>query len=94
MFPDDERFGLRSQIRRCANSIGANIAEACGREGKDRGAFLVYAIASSEELEHHLIVSADLGFLPLTVSISLRRELDQIRRMLKSLRRRAAERIP
>jgi len=30
-FPSEERFGLTSQIRRSCSSIGANIAEGCGR---------------------------------------------------------------
>ena len=32
-FPSDERFGLTSQIRRAAASIGANLAEGAGRRG-------------------------------------------------------------
>ena len=32
-FPSDERFGLTSQMRRCSSSIGANLAEGCGRGG-------------------------------------------------------------
>jgi hypothetical protein len=32
-FPREERFGVTSQIRRCSASIGANIAEGCGKRG-------------------------------------------------------------
>ncbi len=35
-FPREERFGLTSQIRRSCASIGANLAEGCGRRS-DRG---------------------------------------------------------
>jgi four helix bundle protein len=31
-FPDGERYGLTSQMRRAVTSIPANIAEGCGRE--------------------------------------------------------------
>ena len=32
-FPKQEMYGMTSQIRRCAASIAANIAEGCGKRG-------------------------------------------------------------
>jgi four helix bundle protein len=34
-FPREELFGLISQMRRCSASIGANIAEGCGKRGNN-----------------------------------------------------------
>ena len=49
-YPDDERYGLVSQFRRAAVSIGANIAEGYKRVGKDdKLRFFNYAQASLEE---------------------------------------------
>ena len=88
--PQEERFGLASQLKRSANSIGANIAEGSGRPmPRDRAQFLGYAIASADETEHHLVVAIDLGFVPVTDGIDLTTRLDEIRRMLKALRHRS-----
>jgi len=32
-FPKQEVYGMTSQIRRCAASVAANIAEGCGKRG-------------------------------------------------------------
>ncbi|MFO0969858.1 MAG: four helix bundle protein [Gemmataceae bacterium] len=63
-FPQDERFGLTSQMRRAAVSIPSNIAEGQGRLTK--GEFrqcLGYAKGSLLELETQLLISQNLGFL-------------------------------
>ena len=73
-FPQDERFGLISQIRRAAVSIPSNIAEGYGRGSRaDYIRFLRIARGSLFEVETQLILSSDLGF----VNDDLRNELNE-----------------
>jgi four helix bundle protein len=59
--PDSERFGLQSQLNRCAVSIPSNIAEGSGRSSnKDFIRFLKHSISSSYELETQLILCKDI----------------------------------
>ena len=63
-FPKEELYGLTSQIRRSCASIPANISEGCGREtDADFSRFLQIAMGSATELEYHLMLSFDLGYL-------------------------------
>ena len=63
-FPTDEKFGLTSQLRRCAVSIPSNIAEGAGRDSdKEFSYFLSIALSSSFELETQLILSQRLNLL-------------------------------
>ena len=63
-FPSDERFKLRAQIRSAASSVPANIAEGRAR-GRDRefAYFLRIALGSATELESHLFLARNLGFI-------------------------------
>ena len=66
-FPSSERFGLVSQMRRAAVSIGSNIAEGCGRStAAQLVAFLNYASGSASELEFQarLAIRLNLGRAP------------------------------
>ena len=63
-FPRDEIYGLTSQERRSTASIGANIAEGCGRHSDGELArFLQIARGSASETEYHLLLAKDLRFL-------------------------------
>ena len=85
-FPSEERFGLTSQIRRSCSSIGANLAEGCGRRSDGEMArFVQIAMGSGAELSYHLLLARDLGFLSQSCSEKLRSDLSEIMRMLSSL---------
>ena len=62
-FPELERYGLTSQMRRSSISIPSNIAEGYRRGRKGYIQFLKIAHGSSAELETQLSLSRDLGFI-------------------------------
>jgi four helix bundle protein len=62
-FPHSERFGLSSQLRRAAVSVGSNVAEGCGRSGeKALLAYVFIALGSASEVEFQLRIAVRLGF--------------------------------
>ena len=63
-FPKEEKFGLTSQIRRCAVSVPSNIAEGAGRNTKGEFAnFLGIANGSLYELQTQLLLASRLDFV-------------------------------
>jgi len=63
-FPREEMFGMTSQIRRCASSIPANIAEGWGRQSTgDYIRFLRISQGSLKELETHLLLCNRVGLV-------------------------------
>ena len=63
-FPDSEKYGLTSQLRRAAVSVPGNIVEGCGRYSEaDLFKFLDYAFASLREAGYYLDLSGRLGFV-------------------------------
>ena len=85
-FPREELFGITSQMRRAASSIGANIAEGTGRRSDgELTRFLHIARGSAAELEYHLLLARDLELMSTVKFDLLSVQVDEVQRMLTSL---------
>ena len=85
-FPSAERFGLTSQMRRAAVSVGSNIAEGCGRFGnRELVHFLQIALGSISELEFQAQIAMDLEFLSKAADAPLVDRINHVKRMLARL---------
>ena len=85
-FPVEERFGLTNQIRRSRSSIGANLAEGCGRRSDaEMARFVQIAMGSGAELSYDLRLARDLDLLSRQSFERLRSDLSEVMRMLSSL---------
>jgi four helix bundle protein len=85
-FPRAEMFGLTSQIRRASASIGANIAEGCGRRGDpELLRFLQIAMGSASELEYHLLLAHDLKMMPMGDYEKSTQGVIEVKKMVGSL---------
>jgi four helix bundle protein len=85
-FPKEEMYGLTSQLRRASASIGANIAEGCGRRSDaEMKRFLQIARGSANEVEYHLLLARDLQYLPVDEFKDLEEKMHEVQRMLASL---------
>ncbi len=79
-FPRQELYGLTSQIRRCASSIPANIAEGCGTSSRTEFArYLQLAMGSASELDYH---ARDLKMLQAQKYEQLAPNVTEVKRML------------
>lgn len=88
LFPDEEKFGLVSQMRRSAVSIVSNLAEGSGRNHtKDKARFTEIAYGSALELLNQIIISNELDFLSEANYNTMREQLTEITAMLDGLRK-------
>ena len=85
-FPNEEKYGLTSQIRRSAVSIPSNIAGGYGRKTTlDYIRMLYVAYGSVCELETQVLLAGDLGFIERQAMDPIKTGIGDIERMLKAL---------
>lgn len=87
-FPVDERYGLTSQIRRCAVSVASNIAEGCSHNSaNDFLRFLAIARGSLSELKTQIIIAFEVDYLNEIQKQQLLSKTDEVAKLLNALRR-------
>ncbi len=86
-FPDYEKFDLANQLRRASKSVPANIAEgyAKRRSAKEFRAFLANAMGSATEMEVHLEIARELGYITVDACAGLVEEYRILARQLYRL---------
>jgi len=78
-------YSLADQVKRAAISIMANIAEGFSRKGnKEFIQFLFIAKSSAAELQSHLYIAVDQGYLEKIEFDELYKELDKVQRMISN----------
>ena len=86
--PREETYGMRSQITRAAVSVPANVAEGWTTESnKEKVRFLAIAHGSLAEVETLLTICEQLGWFPQEQTPQVRSLLDELSRMLTTMRR-------
>ena len=88
-FPNDEIYGITSQMRRASVSIPNNISEGCGRDSDSEfNCFLTIALGSASEVEYLLILSKDLNFISKITFEKLDKDINIIKRKIYTLKQK------
>ena len=90
-FPREEMYSLTDQIRRCARSVGAQIAEAWGKRRYEKHFVSKLTDADAEQMEtqHWVGEALDCGYITPAEAERLNQGLSEIGRMLNSMMEKA-----
>ena len=87
-FPDIEKFGLVSQIRRAVVSVSSNLAEGSAKQSlKDQARFTEMAFGSLMEILNQIILSVKLNFIKEKDYIDIRKYIENLSRQLNALKK-------
>ena len=86
-YPSTEKYGLVSQMSRCAVSISSNIVEGCSRDSqKDFTRFSQIALGSSFDLETQLEIAKKLNFIYQSDFLEILNNLNILQRKIQALK--------
>lgn len=87
-FPNEEKFGIISQMRRSSISITSNIAEGSSRiTNKDKAHFSTIAFSSTMELLCQIIISKRLNYISEEEYLLLREKTVKVSNMINALKK-------
>lgn len=87
-FPEMEKYGLTSQLRRATISICSNIAEGTSRiSNKDKAHFISMSFSSTMEVLNQLILAFEMKFITEEEYLTSRKQIESISNKLNSLRK-------
>ena len=93
LFPMQERYGLTAQARRAAVSVPSNIAEGAARTGsREFARFLSHSRGSLAELETHLLIAVELGYMSSSSTVFER--IERVSQLLTGLLRSVRPGVP
>ncbi|MEX1001245.1 MAG: four helix bundle protein [Crocinitomicaceae bacterium] len=87
-FPNEERFGLKSQINRSCVSVASNLAEGSARTtDKEFSRFIDIALGSAYELETQIILASELNLFSGKVVNELVYEINKLQKMIRGFQK-------
>ena len=85
-FPEEEKFGLTSQMRRAAYSVPMNLVEGANRlNSKEYRQFVGVAKGSAAEVGYQLLLARDLSYIDQDTYQTNQTNYDRICQMLTKL---------
>lgn len=91
-FPQEEKYALSDQIRRCSRSVGANIAEAWGKRRYEAHFISKLTDADGEQYEtqHWIETAVECGYVDNQKGLTLLENCRQIGRLLGGMMDKAS----
>ena len=95
-FPENEKYGITSQMRRAAVSIALNISEGNAKRESQQEfrRFLMMAMGSANEMSVLIEFSKDLGYIEEEMYAKAKNEYDEIGKMIRVFIKRMESQPP